>query len=343
MEIGTQIKALRQARGITQEILSEALGVSPQAVSKWERGEAIPDVALLPELSTYFGVTIDELFSLTDEARMERIQNMLWDERTLSPEVAARESAFLQELARRKPESGKPLELLAELENHLARTHRERAAEYAKESLRREPEQKGAHSELFETLRGAWPTEDWYAGSHSAIIDWYKDFVAKNPGYRSGYLWLMDLLITDGRLEEAAQYCDAMARRDRSFRVPLYEGHIAWADGRREEAMALWEHMCRDYPEEWSMWLSMGSIMARSGRYEEAKGYFRQALEVQEPPRFVDALESIAAACERQGDFSGAAAALEEELALLAGEWDTTAGESVDKVRREIARLRAAR
>ena len=77
MEIGNQIKALRLARGVTQETLAEKLGVSAQAVSKWERGATAPDVQLLPSLSAYFGVTIDALFALSDETRMERIQNMI--------------------------------------------------------------------------------------------------------------------------------------------------------------------------------------------------------------------------------------------------------------------------
>lgn len=70
MEIGNQIKQLRQRRGVTQENLAEHLGVTPQAVSKWERGVATPDIAMLPEISAYFGVTIDALFAISDETRI---------------------------------------------------------------------------------------------------------------------------------------------------------------------------------------------------------------------------------------------------------------------------------
>lgn len=65
MEIGNQIKLLRQWRGITQEEMAQHFGITAQAVSKWERGAATPDIALLPEISAYFGVTIDELFALS--------------------------------------------------------------------------------------------------------------------------------------------------------------------------------------------------------------------------------------------------------------------------------------
>lgn len=62
MKIGEKIKNLRKSKGISQEILAQALGVTFQAVSKWETGAAAPDVALIPAVASYFGVSIDELF-----------------------------------------------------------------------------------------------------------------------------------------------------------------------------------------------------------------------------------------------------------------------------------------
>ncbi|MBE6763645.1 MAG: helix-turn-helix transcriptional regulator [Ruminococcaceae bacterium] len=53
--------ALRKARGVSQTELGTALGVSPQAVSKWEKGTSCPDIALLPSIAAYFDVTVDEL------------------------------------------------------------------------------------------------------------------------------------------------------------------------------------------------------------------------------------------------------------------------------------------
>ncbi len=63
IRIGDNIKRLRMQRKVTQEQLAEALNVSSVAVSKWERGETMPDIALLPKLAYYFQVTIDELMS----------------------------------------------------------------------------------------------------------------------------------------------------------------------------------------------------------------------------------------------------------------------------------------
>lgn len=60
--IGNKIKKLRKAKGITQETLAKNIGISFQAVSKWENNIAFPDIMLIPILANYFGVSIDELF-----------------------------------------------------------------------------------------------------------------------------------------------------------------------------------------------------------------------------------------------------------------------------------------
>ena len=62
MNIGNRIRELRKQRGITQEQLADCVGVSFQAVSKWENGIALPDITLAPVLASYFGVSMDDLF-----------------------------------------------------------------------------------------------------------------------------------------------------------------------------------------------------------------------------------------------------------------------------------------
>ena len=61
MKIGSNIAALRKEKGITQEEHANALGVSAQAVSKWENNSSCPDVSLLTVIADYFGVTVDAL------------------------------------------------------------------------------------------------------------------------------------------------------------------------------------------------------------------------------------------------------------------------------------------
>ena len=61
--LGSRITKYRKEKGLTQEMLAEQLGVSPQAVSKWENDISCPDISLLPKLSEILGISVDELLS----------------------------------------------------------------------------------------------------------------------------------------------------------------------------------------------------------------------------------------------------------------------------------------
>ena len=63
MTLGTRIGLLRREKGMKQEELAERMGVSPQAVSKWENDLNCPDIALLPQLAKILGVTVDHLLT----------------------------------------------------------------------------------------------------------------------------------------------------------------------------------------------------------------------------------------------------------------------------------------
>ena len=61
--IGSRIAGARKAKGMTQEELANILGVSSQAVSKWENDASCPDISLLPRLAKELGLTTDELLT----------------------------------------------------------------------------------------------------------------------------------------------------------------------------------------------------------------------------------------------------------------------------------------
>ena len=87
MELGKKIRQLRSKAGMTQEQLAEKMGVGPQAVSKWENAAAMPDITALPLLAEVFGVSIDDLFDLTTEQRLNRIENRMDIENELPQDV----------------------------------------------------------------------------------------------------------------------------------------------------------------------------------------------------------------------------------------------------------------
>ncbi len=69
--IGNRISRLRKGKGMSQEALAEQIGVSPQAVSKWENDQSCPDISLLPQLAKLLDITVDELLTgNSNEVRM---------------------------------------------------------------------------------------------------------------------------------------------------------------------------------------------------------------------------------------------------------------------------------
>lgn len=65
------IRRLRRSKGLSQKELAERLGVSCQAVSKWERGVNLPDILLLPALCATLGISADELLDCPPATRRE--------------------------------------------------------------------------------------------------------------------------------------------------------------------------------------------------------------------------------------------------------------------------------
>ena len=84
--IGENLKVLRKKEDMTQEDVAEVLGVSPQSVSKWERGDTYPDITLLPSLANLFNTSVDSLIGMEkindDKAIANAFlegQKLLWD------------------------------------------------------------------------------------------------------------------------------------------------------------------------------------------------------------------------------------------------------------------------
>lgn len=96
--VGETIAELRKERGLTQEKLAETIGVSSQAISKWENNVTMPDIMLLPLIADTLGVTIDDLFGIkrkvcektipieeTPMAVYNQILNTMWNEEGDNP------------------------------------------------------------------------------------------------------------------------------------------------------------------------------------------------------------------------------------------------------------------
>ena len=77
IKLGEKIKSLRKQKNLSQEVLAQVLGVTFQAVSKWETGAAMPDVAMIPAIARFFEVSTDELFDFNLLEQEEKIMDIV--------------------------------------------------------------------------------------------------------------------------------------------------------------------------------------------------------------------------------------------------------------------------
>ena len=335
-EFGNRIKSLRLSRSMTQEQLAQKLGVSAQAVSKWESGTNMPDILMLPDLSVIFGVTIDELFAMTDEHRMERIENMLYDVRFLSYDEFQQHEKYLKDLLGKPEHSAEAGLLLAMLYNKRANEYHELAKPLARAALQQIPGKKDAHNAIFDAEHG--PYQDWNFINHGELIEFYKSVTAQHPEDIRNYFWLLDLLIADHRTAEARNYVEQMKALEHSYHYEMYMGYICQAECNLPEAMNWWQKMLQCYQHKWQVWFEYGSVLAKLGRYEEALEYFKKCQPMRPKPRFTDCEDAISQICVILGDIDGAIEAQKQMLQIMREDW-TTEGESVDSILREIKRL----
>lgn len=100
--IGENLKKLRAEKNVTQDTLAEYLGVTYQAVSRWENGLAYPDIELLPELARFFEVSLEELMGTeSDEEKKRNTVYECWD--LLSEDKNTEALAKLRELEKAYP------------------------------------------------------------------------------------------------------------------------------------------------------------------------------------------------------------------------------------------------
>lgn len=98
LHFSENITRLRQAQGLTQEVLADHIGVTKASVSKWERGQSLPDAPVLAELASFFGVTLDELVGYEPQLGREQIRRIY---RELAEDFAKKPFAEVMAVCRR--------------------------------------------------------------------------------------------------------------------------------------------------------------------------------------------------------------------------------------------------
>lgn len=97
--INDNLKNFRKKKGNTQENLAAHIGISGQAVSKWERDEGYPDITLLPAIAAFYNVTVDDLLGVSKIKQSERIQEIIAEESTNASNGDTKANVNLMRLA----------------------------------------------------------------------------------------------------------------------------------------------------------------------------------------------------------------------------------------------------
>ena len=336
MEMGKEIRRLRNDRGLTQEALAAALHVTAQTVSKWECGNTVPDVQMLPEIAVYFGVTIDQLFAMSPEQQLERIENHIYA-RGLFPEAEQRQlEQQLKAIGEDPAFTGRTELLLTKLYNNQAEQYRMLAVAVGKEAV-----EKVGDPDAISELANAWGSyiPDWCVRNHHALIAWFSDYCRRHPDNRSAVMWLLDNLIADRRLAEARDWLEKLARIDHSFRVPMYRYQIALAAGDAAEVEQQLQALESLAESEWCCATTLGDIYTQRQEYDKAVEWYRKGQALQPSPKYTDSAMSIAHICEIRGDKEGAIAAYREVLRLMREEWGIVSGEEREDIERAIRAL----
>ena len=343
MELGNKIKNLRLRAGLTQEMLAEELGVSFQTISKWENSVCAPDISMLPKLSVYFGVTIDELFDLTTEQKLHRIENMLDMEQELPHSTFTETIDFLNEQLEGECDKARIYAFLAHTYHHRLSSDCEKIAKYAKKSMVLKPDIKSCQW-LLQKSEGAVAC-DWNIRNHHKTITFYKELIDANPAVARTYLYLLDNLIADHRTKEAAEYLKKYAQLEghMEFQVPVYEGRIALAEHNVALADEKFAELERRFPNAASTAFVLANYYADKCEYERAIEYYEKsfALEKEERKRpvYTDELWAIEMIYEIQGKYEEAVQTCDRLLEHLETEFSFTEGEPVREVTEAKQRL----
>ena len=105
MELKDKLQLLRKQNGYSQEQLADKIGIARQTISKWETGQAVPELNGLIQLSNLYGVTIDRMVKENDECNISLCRNVNVDiQKLVSFLLLAKKIPMRQQIIRQNPQ-----------------------------------------------------------------------------------------------------------------------------------------------------------------------------------------------------------------------------------------------
>ena len=258
-------------------------------------------------------------------------------EKCIHPETFAQTVQFLNAQIAEDVNNVRAYENLAYLYNHRAASDHEKASDYAKKVLELSPNNKGGWVAFLEANNGVCGDE-WY-DNHFTVIQYFKEFLEKNPKNYRGLYAIIENLLKDGRYDEAVPYINEIGEVCQNNQALMYLGDVAFGKGNIEEAKELWNKAVETHPGEWQAYCSRADRLKKLGFLEEAITDYEKCVEMQEVPRIFDGLYSLAQVHETMGDYERAIYDNKRIIEYLSSDFGISDGEQVDSRKREIERL----
>lgn len=334
LNLGSVIKRLRIEHSITQEELAEYLGISFQAVSKWETGNTLPDITLLPKLAAFFGVKIDELFSINHEDELERIDTMLQRE-AMTDQNYSYAKRILEGILRENPEDVGALKRYANV--YLTKTNTDLLA--AGRMLEKAMELSPLDEEVYSLYRNVRGGSEY---KHHSDNDWFirvcEPYAKKHPLNCRIYRILIEAMISKKYFKRAEELLDMVQfEGENKYMREVLLGDIVLAKGNVETAKDIWLTIPK---ENWLGQYEVGERFNRLNEYEQAIKCFNNAYEAQTAPHKMDMMYSLAFLYKKLGRFAEAKKEWELIIETLISEYDIVEDNNdILWAKREIAQL----
>ncbi len=328
LNIGTTIKKLRTERGITQEELARNMNVSYQAVSKWENCTTTPDIAVLPRLAIYFGISLDTLFSLDKAEYLERIGNMIRDTHTIDHDRFVWAEHYLTDLLQEDQTHDEARVLLIELYEHRENRDQLAAIRLCKEGLSLDPSNKPLHLKLMRLGRGRGDTEMLFA--------FYHDLYHGHPQNDLVAEQLARLYVSVGQYDKATELIHAHPTTN----CRLLAGEILHARGEVENAYQCWNTVAMENETDHAVLFAVAECFEKHRDDAKAIEWYLDSYRKSPSPKALDALYSLAFLYMRIKQYKDALQTWELIVDTLKKEHRILKGECIDWAHREIEKLK---
>ncbi len=334
LNLGSVIKRLRTEQGVTQDALTEYLGISYQAVSKWETGTTLPDITLLPKLAVFFGVRIDELFSVGHEDELERIDTMLQKE-TMTDQNYSYAKRILDGILRENPKDVNAMKRYAKV--YLSKTNDDLIT--AGKMLEKAMELSPLDEEVYSLYRGVRGGSEYKQHSDN---DWFirvcEPYARKYPQNIGLYRMLIEAMISKLYFDRAEELLAAVRfAGENKYMKEVFLGDIALAKGEEAKAKEIWNTVPKT---DWLGQYEVGERLNRLNEYDRAIECFNNAYEAQTAPRKMDMMYSLAFLYKKLGRFAEAKKEWELIIEGLMNDYGVTEEDNdISWAKDEIAQL----